>query len=29
MFIHRVEPEVEIVINSLDPGVAGGVLRAN
>jgi hypothetical protein len=24
MFIHRVEPEVEIVINSLDPGVAGG-----
>ena len=28
MFLHRVEPEVEIVVDFLDPGVTGGVLRA-
>jgi hypothetical protein len=28
MLIHRVEPEVEIIIDFLDPRVTGGVLGA-
>jgi hypothetical protein len=28
MFLHRVEPEVEFIIDFLDPGVTGGFLRA-